>query len=113
MARQFIGVRLPEDLVEKAKIAADSEHRTLSNYILSLIADDIDRREKSRAVASTVAEPPAQYATAESMRAQSKRMKKMLDEAAQPPELRVVPSPEEQAGAQTHASPRKSAGSKS
>jgi hypothetical protein len=45
MARQFVGVRLPTDLVEKAKIAAESEHRTISNYILTLIAQDIERRE--------------------------------------------------------------------
>lgn len=45
MASRFVGVRLPEDLVDAAKEAAAKEHRTLSNYILTLVAEDIARRE--------------------------------------------------------------------
>lgn len=44
MAKGFVGVRLPEDMIEAAKTVADGEHRTLSNYILTLIAADLERR---------------------------------------------------------------------
>lgn len=65
MARQFVGVRLPTDLLEKAKIAAESEHRTISNYILSLIAEDIARRGTGK-LAETTQSPdlPAQIRAA-------------------------------------------------
>lgn len=45
MSRRFVGVRLPTVLVDKAKDVADGENRTLSNYILNLIDEDIRRRE--------------------------------------------------------------------
>lgn len=59
MASRFVGVRLPEDLVDAAKEAAAKEHRTLSNYILTLVAEDIARREL--AAGTHLEEPAAPY----------------------------------------------------
>lgn len=36
-----IGIRAPEDLVEKVKLLAKRDRRSLSNYILRLIEDDL------------------------------------------------------------------------
>lgn len=57
-AKQFVGVRLPESLIEAAKAVAESEHRTLSNYILTLVAEDIARRQTA---APTIQEPTVTY----------------------------------------------------
>ncbi len=43
----FVGVRMPADLVESAKEVAAAERRTLSNYILDLIARDLEKRQST------------------------------------------------------------------
>lgn len=42
---QFTAFRCPDDLRRALEIQAQKEHRTLSNYILTLVAEDIARRE--------------------------------------------------------------------
>jgi hypothetical protein len=79
MAKEFVGVRLPPDLIEAAKAVAESEHRTLSNYILTLIVADIERRRK------------AQISSA--MKEQHERNKKALEEHSESPPLRLVAEP--------------------
>lgn len=56
MPSRFVGIRLPVELVDKAKTAASREHRTLSNYLLTLVAEDIARREAADAARVQVAE---------------------------------------------------------
>lgn len=56
-AKQFVGVRLPEHLIEAAKLVAESEHRTLSNYILTLVAEDIARRQTTGIALREESEP--------------------------------------------------------
>lgn len=43
-------------LIDAAKRVAEGEHRTLSNYILTLIAQDIETRESGN-----IKEQPGQY----------------------------------------------------
>lgn len=39
-----IGLVIPYDLKEKAKLVADMEHRNLSNLIVSLIYDYVEKK---------------------------------------------------------------------
>lgn len=70
---KFVGVRLPDDMVEAAKIAAASEHRTLSNYILTLI--DKDLRERTTGTGQVIQDSSPAYgqATAQSPPTPGKR----------------------------------------
>lgn len=62
MASRFVGVRLPAELVAKAKLVAQREHRTLSNYLLMLVAQDIEAREEG---GGSVQESPVPYGKAQ------------------------------------------------
>lgn len=71
MGKEFVGVRVDTPILEAAKAIAKGEHRSLSNYILTLIAEDIARRESGRG--ATIQEPPAKYKAAPPKKAQSIR----------------------------------------
>lgn len=60
MPKAFVGVRLPPELIVEAKAAAEEEQRSLSNYILSVISQDIERRK--RAAQDRTQEEPSPYA---------------------------------------------------
>lgn len=62
--KQFVGVRLPPDLLAEAKAVAAEEDRTLSNYLLSLVRKDITER-KTRS-GNTIEESAQKYKTPES-----------------------------------------------
>ena len=38
-----IGLRIPADLLEKVKAAADNDGRSVNNYLTRLIEKDVDR----------------------------------------------------------------------
>lgn len=40
-----VGVRLPRDLFEQVRARAKAESRSVSNYLMLLIVNDLDRRE--------------------------------------------------------------------
>ena len=45
---QFVGIRMPRSVANKAKKAAKEDLRSLSNYIRKLIEEDLDDREKTK-----------------------------------------------------------------
>lgn len=38
---KYTAFRCPEDLLAKAKVKADKDHRSLSNYLITLLAKDV------------------------------------------------------------------------
>lgn len=38
---KYTAFRCPEDLLHKAKVKANKDHRSLSNYLITLIAKDV------------------------------------------------------------------------
>jgi uncharacterized membrane protein len=74
MASKFVGVRVPEDLVEGAQAAADLDRRSLSNYIVTLIANDLAAREA--AGQSLVKEEGTAYGKAAADKSSKQRAKK-------------------------------------
>ncbi|MCX6968143.1 MAG: hypothetical protein NTZ46_10285 [Verrucomicrobia bacterium] len=42
MSSKYTAFRCPEDLLEKAKIRAKRERRSLSNYLITLIDKDVE-----------------------------------------------------------------------
>lgn len=43
MKSHFVGVRMPPDLIARAKQRAEEDGRSLSNYIKNLIRQDLNR----------------------------------------------------------------------
>lgn len=44
----YVQVRISPDLKKKLKAQAEKENRTLSNYILCCIAEDLERKAKNQ-----------------------------------------------------------------
>jgi hypothetical protein len=42
---QYVGFRAPHQVVVKAKLAAKADNRSLSNYMLQLILEDLEEKE--------------------------------------------------------------------
>ena len=50
MSSKYTAFRCPEDLLEKAKIRAKRERRSLSNYLITLIDKDVAGMEEQETV---------------------------------------------------------------
>lgn len=69
MRDHYVGVRLPSELVKRAKAVAAVDRRSLSNYILTLIERDVRQHDTE---ASTIQESGSGY-TAPRMLPDAKR----------------------------------------
>jgi len=45
---KYTAFRCPEDLLEKAKIKAKQDRRSLSNYLITLIAKDVEPEQPQK-----------------------------------------------------------------
>ena len=42
---KVVALRLPKDVVTKARVSAASQHRTLSNYLASILLPQLTRKQ--------------------------------------------------------------------